>query len=238
MSNTQATFIMTDMLTMTVASILAGLCVILLTSAVYLRFFYVDFAAIEGIPEIPGTSLLHGHLYMLGQDHATTAQKWAESYGWSIYQVRLGNRRVVILNGFEIAKEWLVTRQNYTIDRPLLHTFHNLVSKTSASTIGTNPWNEHTRKQRRIVGSLTTSPAIKRLEGMLDLETSRMIDSLFKASRGGKSISPHIYQKQLALNVVLMFCYGRRFEDVADPLLLRILDDAKIISRHLSIDKC
>lgn len=100
-----------------------------------------------------------------------------------------------------------------------------------ASTIGSNPWNERTRKQRRVVGSLTTSPAIKRLVGMLDLETSRMVEGLFEASKGGKPVSPHIYQKRLALNIVLMFCYGRRFEDIADPLLHRILGDAKIISR-------
>lgn len=241
---------MTDLLPPTAASILASLSVLILTAAIYLRFFYVDFAAIEGIPEIPGTSLLHGHLYMLGQDHATTAQKWSQDYGWPIYQIMLGNRRVVILNGFDVAREWLVTRQNYTVDRPLLYTFHNLVSKTSgrsldsgrkrartkikqASTIGTNPWNEHTRKQRRVVGSLTTSSAIKRLEGMLDLETSRMIGGLFKDSRGDRAISPHIYQKRLALNVILMFCYGRRFEDITDPLLLRILTDAKIISRRV-----
>lgn len=58
-----------------------------------------------------------------------------------------------------------------------------------------------------------------------------MVEGLFEASKGGKSVSPHIYQKRLALNIVLMFCYGRRFEDIADPLLHRILGDAKIISR-------
>lgn len=126
---------MTDLLTPTAASVLACFSVVVLTAAIYLRFFYVDFAAIEGIPEIPGASLLHGHLYMLGQDHATTAQKWSQVYGWPIYQVRLGNRRVVILNGFEVAREWLVTCQNYTVDRPLLYTFHNLVSKTSGRSI-------------------------------------------------------------------------------------------------------
>lgn len=104
-----------------------------------------------------------------------------------------------------------------------------------ASTIGTNPWNERTKKQRRVVGSLTTSPAIKRLAGMLDLETSSMVKSLFEAGKAGKAVSPHIYQKRLALNVVLMFCYGRRFEDIADPLLHRILRDAKIISRCIDL---
>jgi hypothetical protein len=122
---------MTDSLPPAVMSTLTCLFVIGLTAAIYLLFFYVDFAAIKGIPEIPGGSLLHGHLYMLGQDHATTAQRWSQDNGWPIYQVRLGNRRVIFLNSFDVAREWLVIRQNYTIDRPLLYTFHNLVSKTS-----------------------------------------------------------------------------------------------------------
>ena len=123
---------MADVLTPAVTSIPACLCLIICTSAlIYLHFFYVDFAPIRSIPEIPGGSLLHGHLYKLGQDHATTAEKWSQDYGWPIYQIRLGNRRVIFLNGFEVAREWLVTRQNYTIDRPSMYTFHNLVSKTS-----------------------------------------------------------------------------------------------------------
>lgn len=123
---------MTDWLAPAVTPIIVYISVLLLTSAfIYLRFFYVDFALITGIPEIPGGSLLHGHLYMLGQDHATTAEKWSQDYGWPIYQIRLGNRRVIFLNGFEVAREWLVTRQSHTIDRPSLYTFHNLVSKTS-----------------------------------------------------------------------------------------------------------
>lgn len=130
-SPTHSSIIMTDSLVPDVTSILAYIALIILTAAIYLRFFYVDFSAIGGIPEIPGGSLLHGHLYMLGQDHATTAQKWSHDYGWPIYQVRLGSRRVICLNGFEVAREYLVTRQSYTIDRPLMYTFHNLVSKTS-----------------------------------------------------------------------------------------------------------
>ena len=66
---------------------------------------------------------------------------------------------------------------------------------------------------------------------MLDLETCQMVQGLFAASQGDKAISPHIYQKRLALNIVLMFCYGRRFEEIADPLMLGILADTKVISR-------
>lgn len=99
----------------------------------YLRLFYVDFAAIKGIPEAPGGSLLHGHLSLLGKDHATAAQRLAEQYGWPIFQVRLGYRRAVFLNGFEVARNWLVTHQAATIDRPTFYTFHGVVSKTSGT---------------------------------------------------------------------------------------------------------
>lgn len=102
-----------------------------------------------------------------------------------------------------------------------------------AATIGTNPWNERTKKQRRVVGSLTTAPAIKRLSGMIDLETSEMVKLILREGQGdSKKIMPHMHQKMLALNIVLMFCYGRRFSDVNDPLLLGILSDASIISRY------
>lgn len=125
---------MADFPTLAVTPIPVYLSAIILTLALtYLRFFYVDFAPIRNIPEIPGGSLLHGHLYMLGKDHATTAEKWSQDYGWPIYQVRLGNRRVIFLNSFNVAREWLVTRQSYTVDRPSLYTFHNLVSKTSGT---------------------------------------------------------------------------------------------------------
>lgn len=67
---------------------------------------------------------------------------------------------------------------------------------------------------------------------MLDLESWQMVQGIFEASQGGNAISPHVYQKRLALNVVLMFCYERRFEDIADPLMSEILADAKVISRY------
>lgn len=101
-----------------------------------------------------------------------------------------------------------------------------------AATIGTSPWNERTKKQRRVVGSFTTAPSIQRLRPVLDLETAAVISGLYYDSKRGEiEIMPHVYQKRLSLNLMMMFCYGKRFETVTDPLLLQILEDANTIAR-------
>ncbi|KAL4941879.1 hypothetical protein BDV06DRAFT_235767 [Aspergillus oleicola] len=203
--------------------------------AIYLYFYYVDYSQIAGIPEVPGGSFLAGHLYSLGADHASTAERWSNKNGWPVFQLRMGRRRAVILNSFEAAREWMVKNQSALVDRPWFYTFHGIVSKTSAATIGTSPWDERTKKQRRVVGSLTTGPAIQRMRSMLDLETRAVVSGLYKNSHNGNmEIMPHIYLKRLALNIMMTFCYGTRFGSVTDPLLLRILQDAQTIASFRS----
>ncbi|KAL3457161.1 cytochrome P450 [Aspergillus heterothallicus] len=209
-----------------------GACILL---TAYVLFVYVDFPKIQGIPEIPGGELLAGHLYQLGADHATTAQTWSARYGWPVFQLRMGYRRAVILNSFESAREWMVKNQSATIDRPWFYTFHGVVSKTSAATIGTSPWDERTKKQRRVVGSFTTGPSIQKMRNMLDMETAAVISGLYYDSeQGSNEIMPHIYLKRLALNMMIMFCYGTRFTSVKDPLLLQILQDAQTVASFRS----
>jgi phenylacetate 2-hydroxylase len=218
---------------------------------IYLWFSYVDLPSIQGIPEIPGGELLAGHFYKLGDDHATTAEGWAQKYNWPLFQLRMGQRRAVILNSFDAAREWTVKNQAATLDRPWFYTFHGIVSKTSgrwwhaiekssailtdlvtAATIGTSPWDESTKKQRRVVGSFTTGPSIRDMRPMLDLEICAMISAMhYDSDKGQKEVVPHIYQKRLALNLMTMFCYGTRFTTVKDPMLLQILSDANTIAR-------
>ncbi|KAJ5642861.1 cytochrome P450 [Penicillium longicatenatum] len=208
---------------------------LLIILAICFRFLYVDIPKIKGIPEIPGGNFLAGHLYQLGNDHATTAEKWASQYGFPVFQARLGRRRAIFVNTFDAAREWMVKNQSATLDRPRFYTFHGVVSATSAATIGTSPWDERTKKQRRVVGSFTTGPSIQKLRQMLDVEVGSMVLGLYNDSKNGTvNIMPHIYQKRLALNAMMMFCYGTRFSSVTDPLLLQILSDASTIASFRS----
>lgn len=106
-------------------------CVIGIAVVIFLRFFYIDFPKIEGIPEIPNWDLLAGHLYQLDDDHATKSETWARTYGWPVFQLRMGRRRAIVLNSFEAAREWMVKNQTATLDRPWFHTFHGVISATS-----------------------------------------------------------------------------------------------------------
>lgn len=123
-----------------------------------LKFFYVDYPKINGIPEIPGGDILAGHLYKLGSDHATTAETWAKQYGWPVFQIRMGRRRAIFLNSFDAARDWLVKNQSSTIDRPWFHTFHGVVSKTSGKEHSISRiWHVLTDKRRRLAPVLGTT---------------------------------------------------------------------------------
>ena len=105
--------------------------VLFIGALIYLRFFYVDVPKIAGIKEIPGASLVSGHLFLLGDDHASTAEHWSEVYSSPLFQIRLGNRRTIIINSFDLAKDWSIKHQSALLDRPWLYTFHGVLSKTS-----------------------------------------------------------------------------------------------------------
>jgi hypothetical protein len=74
-------------------------CIILL---VYFRFFYVDFGEIKGLQEVPGNSLISEDLYMLGNDHVSTAVTWALANSWPVYQIKPGNRSAIMPNSFDV----------------------------------------------------------------------------------------------------------------------------------------
>jgi phenylacetate 2-hydroxylase len=104
-----------------------------LTYWLYRLAYGTDIAKIQGIPEIPGSTPFYGHLKVLGNDHATAFEEIAAKNDWPVFQAKLGNRRIVVVNTFETAQEWMVKNSAATIDRPWFYTFHGLLSKTQGN---------------------------------------------------------------------------------------------------------
>ncbi|KAJ5059025.1 cytochrome P450 [Bipolaris maydis] len=198
---------------------------------VYKLLTLTDIPYIQGIPEIPGALPVTGHLTQLGDDHATVCEKWWRQYGFSVFQIRLGNTRAVVVNSFEDCKKILMSNPQGLIDRPKLYTFHGLISSTQGFTIGSSPWDESCRNKRKAASTTLSKSMMKNYANMFDLESYCIARDLQRDSKSGEvevSIRPYI--QRYALNTTLTLCYGIRMDAVYDDLLREILEVGSAIS--------
>ncbi|MCJ1267172.1 hypothetical protein MMC22_007057 [Lobaria immixta] len=175
---------------------------------------------IKNVPEIPGVPIF-GNLLQLGNEHARRAREWVKEYG-PVFQVRLGNRRIVFANSFESVKHFWITNQSALISRPTLHTFHSVVSSSQGFTIGTSPWDESCKRRRRAAATALNKPAVQSYMPIIDLECNTSIKELLVDSYSGeKDVDPNPYFQRFALNTSLTLNYGIRIDGSIDDALLR-----------------
>lgn len=193
--------------------------------------YATDIPKIRGLPEIPGAIPVFGHLLKLGEDHASTCEKWWRQYKHSVFQIKLGNTRAVVVNSFEDCKTMLLGHQNAVIDRPKLYTFHGVISSTQGFTIGSSPWDDSCKKKRKAAGTALGRPALRNYYPMFDLESYCILRDMKKDSRNGEvEIDVRPYIQRYALNTTLTLCYGIRMDAVYDELLREILHVGSAIS--------
>ena len=143
-----------------------------------------DVPKIKGLPEVPGIPIF-GNLFQLGDNHAINAQKLAQKYG-PVFQVRLGNRRIVFANTFESVKNLWITNQSALISRPTLHTFHTVVSSSEGFTIGTSPWDESCKARRKAAATALNRPAVQSYMPIIDYESKKSIKEMLANSKYGE----------------------------------------------------
>ncbi|EPE33065.1 Cytochrome P450 [Glarea lozoyensis ATCC 20868] len=208
-----------------------GILILLLVSVFYWISTKTDIPYIKGIPEIPGALPIFGHLLALGDDHATVCESWWRKYGTSVFQIRLGNTRAVVVNSFEDTKRMLIGNQSAVIDRPTLYTFHGIISSTQGFTIGSSPWDESCKNKRKAAGAALGRAKIKDYFDMFDLESYCIVRDLARDSKDGSTeISIRPYIQRYALNTTLTLCYGIRMDSVYDTMLREILEVGSAIS--------
>jgi phenylacetate 2-hydroxylase len=190
--------------------------------------YATDIPYIKGLPEIPGAVPVFGHLLKLGDDHASVCEKWWRQYNQSVFQIRLGNTRAVVVNSFDDCKKMLLGNQNAVIDRPKLYTFHGVISTTQGFTIGSSPWDESCKKKRKAAGTALGRPALRNYYPMFDLESYCIVRDLCKNQDTEVNVRPFI--QRYALNTTLTLCYGIRMDDVYDSLLREVLYVGSAIS--------
>ncbi|KAK8002458.1 hypothetical protein PG989_002177 [Apiospora arundinis] len=188
---------------------------ILVSSLLYYGVYATDIPHIKGLPEIPGAVPVFGHLLKLGEDHATTCEKWWRQYGHSVFQIKLGNTRAVVVNSFDDCKRMLLGNQNAHAG---LH--HRLVAMGRV-----------VQKKRKAAGTALGRPALRNYYPMFDLETFCIVRDMQKDSQSGEAeIDVRPYIQRYALNTTLTLCYGIRMDAVYDDLLREILQVGSAIS--------
>ncbi|KAJ6107095.1 hypothetical protein N7523_008418 [Penicillium sp. IBT 18751x] len=200
-----------------------------------IRYFNrTDVPKIKGLPEIPGVPIF-GNLLQLGNQHATVTAKWAKKFG-PVFQVRMGNKRIVFANSFASVRQLWIKDQSALISRPTFHTFHSVVSSSQGFTIGTSPWDESCKRRRKAAATALNRPATQSYMPIIDLEANTSIKELYRDSKNGTlDVNPTAYFQRYALNTSLTLNYGFRIEgNVDDRLLKEICDVERGVSNFRS----
>ncbi|TVY28201.1 Phenylacetate 2-hydroxylase [Lachnellula hyalina] len=193
-----------------------------------------DTPKVKNLPEIPGVPLF-GNLLQFGDSHAKVAGRLAKKFG-PVFQVRLGNRRIIFANTFDSVRHLWIANQSALISRPTLHTFHTVVSSSQGFTIGTSPWDESCKQRRKAAATALNRPAVQSYMPIIDLESNVSIRELLEDSGNGKKdIDPVAYFQRFALNTSLTLNYGSRIDGkIDDALLQEICDVERAISNFRS----
>ena len=139
---------------------------------------------IPGLPQIPGWPIV-GNLFQQGPSAAMTYWSWR----YEVFQLRLGTKRVVVANSFNsIYNLWQVNWKT-NISRPTLYTFHQIISKSQGTTIGTTPYSETWRRMKKVVAANLSTSSIQSYAPILNSNSSHCISCLKKVV--GKDIDVH-----------------------------------------------
>ena len=205
-------------------------------SLVYFLLKYfdaTDVPKIEGLPEAPSWPI-YGSLIELGNNHSAAFTRLAKTLG-PVFQIRLGNRRIVVANSFESIRELWIKNQSSLISRPTLHTFHAVVSSSQGFTIGTSPWDPSCKNRRKAAATALNKVAVHSYMPIIDLESHSALAEIFNECRDGQvdiDIFPHL--QRFALNTSLTLNYGTRISSSSDQLLKEIVEVEGAISRFRS----
>ncbi|CAF0983837.1 unnamed protein product [Adineta ricciae] len=184
-------------------------------------FDTTDIPKIHGLPEAPNWPVF-GSLFQLGENHSKSLSKLAKKLG-PVFQIRMGNRRIVVANSYDSIKYFWVKNQAALISRPALHTFHNVVSSEVLS-IGTSPWDESCKQRRKAAATALNKPAVQTYMPIIDHESYIAINEILHECQDGKAdinIIPHL--QRFALNTSLTLNYGTRIASSDDALLKEIV---------------
>nr|XP_056707853.1 cytochrome P450 1B1-like [Euleptes europaea] len=163
-------------------------------------------------PGPPGWPLL-GNVAQLGRLPHLTFCELARRYG-AVFQLRLGLRAVVVLNGEAAIRQALVQRGALFAGRPDFPSFR-LVSGGRSLAFGR--YSERWRAQRRAAAATLRAfctagaPGLRLFERHVAAEAQELVDGLVALGGGGGYGDPAPLLTVANANVMCALCFGRRY---------------------------
>ncbi|XP_035695358.1 cytochrome P450 18a1-like [Branchiostoma floridae] len=178
-------------------------------------------------PGPPGWPLL-GHLPLLGRRPHVKFSEWSREYG-PVLGVRLGPRRVVVLNDYESAREALVVRADVFSSRPDLYLMR--LFSNGGKGIGLAPYTAKWKAQRRFTDRTLRRLGIGKVtfEGKVMREVDDLVSKISDCH--GAAFDPKYHVGVGVVNIVCSLVFGEHFKH-DDPLFLKLFNALEDISRY------
>jgi len=217
-----------------------------LSLILFCLFLYNPFKFFQGkeAPTVAGAWPILGHLPLLSGSNKThrTLGALAEKYG-PIFTIKLGSKKALVINNWEIAKECFTTNDMVVSSRPKLVAIE-LMGYNHAM-FGFAPYGPYWRELRKITTLEIFSPRrVKQLEHVRVSEVQTSIIELYNVwcSKKGESGYALVELKQwfshLIYNMVLRMVLGKRFfgcENVKDEKAQRCVRAVEEFMRLLGV---
>ncbi|KAK6459402.1 cytochrome P450 [Scheffersomyces xylosifermentans] len=140
---------------------------------------YGNLQPIKGVFQIPGYPVV-GNLFQVLNNPAQVYMNWTDKYKTPVFQVRLGTKRVVVVNSFEDVTSLWIKNSCANNSRPVSYTFHEIVSRTRGFTVGSTPACPAFKREKKAISQYLNLRAIEEFKPILDEEVKYMISQLIK----------------------------------------------------------
>ncbi|KAG7665063.1 uncharacterized protein J8A68_001372 [[Candida] subhashii] len=163
-------------------SIIISIIAFLVFFAIFDYYFGAS-APIPGIFQIPGSLPFIGNLHQVLDNPALVYLNWAKKYNVSLFQIRLGNKRIVVANSCEDVIGLWVNHSCQNNSRPLYYTFHGIVSATQGFTVGSTPASLTYQRKKKAIGQYLNKKSVDGHSQILDNEIKYMIRYLVNQNK-------------------------------------------------------
>ncbi|KAH8812106.1 cytochrome P450 [Xylogone sp. PMI_703] len=182
------------------------------------------------LPDIDGPSGLPviGNLHQLGPDPAERLRQWGLKYG-GVYQIMMGNMPVVVFSSMRAARDVFIGQGGALVDRPRFYTFHGVLSSV-ASTIGTTPWSESTKKRRKAAATAMNKSSTTSYIPLIDELSRDFISDLLQTGKSGNiAFDPKPFIQATILDLTMTLNYGARL-----PKEPELFDELTYVEENVS----